>query len=549
MAGAAPSSPDLLDSWKAIAEYLHRDVRTLQRWEQSRGLPVHRLPGTGKPGVYAFQSELDRWLATAPGEDRSSIAVLPFVSLSTAPEGQFFCDGLADGIITALAQAPGLRVTARTSSFAFRGQDVDVRKVGAQLNAAAVLEGSVQWAGDRIRVSAQLIDAATGYHSWSQMYERPSADVFAIQDDITAAIMRELKLQLRQPGRPARNLGAYHSWVRGRHEELGLTPTCLDKSRDAYIRALSAEPEFAPAWLGLAENEWNRAFFGIARPCDAMLRPREYAYRALDYDPQMGEAYAILASVQAAHDFNWASAERTFHTALRYSPASVAVHRAHALFLLEPLGRLDEALEELEYCCDQDPLQPLSHAWLGQLHFFRREYEAARQSLEAALHLDDSCWWARATLAATHALQGESEKAITLAREVCEQSGSSLFAGPLGAMLGLLGYREEADKALRALEQTDPGTYRPPIVMAWCHMGQRDPGRVFEWLSRAVDERDPQILHLPVKPIYDNLRGDPRFRTLLERMRLPSAGLKPAWSRGPESGDEVSPAAVAGRGL
>jgi len=198
MAGAAPASPDLLDSWKAVGEYLHRDVRTLQRWEQKRGLPIHRLPGEGRPGVYAYKSELDSWLASVPGGDRASIAVLPFANLSNSAEAQFFCDGLADGIITALAQLPGLRVTARTSSFVFRDKAMDARKVGSALNAAILLEGSVQWSGDRIRVSAQLIDAISGYHSWSQMYERPSADVFAIEDDITKAILSALRLQLQQ---------------------------------------------------------------------------------------------------------------------------------------------------------------------------------------------------------------------------------------------------------------------------------------------------------------------------------------------------------------
>jgi TolB-like protein len=207
-------SSETLDSWKSIAEFLHRDVRTVMRWEHMRGLPVHRWPGGGKPGVYALRSELDDWRKTTPRAQRATeedagpqtgapaVAVLPFANLSGDRENEYFSDGLADEVITLLSRIPGLRVTARTSSFAFRETFRDVREIGSQLGVGAILEGSVQRSAGRCRVSAQLVDAKNGFHLWSDQYDRDIADVFAVQDEIAQAIARSLEVRLepRPPG-------------------------------------------------------------------------------------------------------------------------------------------------------------------------------------------------------------------------------------------------------------------------------------------------------------------------------------------------------------
>src|SRR5512140_3437995 len=199
---------EVLDSWKEISRYLNRDVRTVQRWEHTRGLPVRRMPGGAKPGVYAVKSELDRWLGrsrihAASEEDAGaapapppSVAVLPFLNLTGEQQAQYFADGLADEVITALSRLPGLRVTARTSSFAFRGKEQDVCEIGRRLKARAVLEGSVRRSGSRIRVTAQLVETLQGYHLWSERFDRELTDVFAIQDEITQAIADALRVQL-----------------------------------------------------------------------------------------------------------------------------------------------------------------------------------------------------------------------------------------------------------------------------------------------------------------------------------------------------------------
>lgn len=207
-AHSSAPSPDLLDSWKEIAVYLKRDVRTAMRWEQSRALPVHRLPGGPKSAVFALRSEVDVWRKgpespQAGPADAQSIAVLPFVNLSRDRNNEYFGDGLADEIINALTRIPGLRVTARTSSFAFRGKSQDIREIGAKLGVSALLEGSVQRACHRFRVSAQLVDAANGYHLWSEHYDREDTEVFDLQDEIAASIAAVLRIKVGLQASPA----------------------------------------------------------------------------------------------------------------------------------------------------------------------------------------------------------------------------------------------------------------------------------------------------------------------------------------------------------
>jgi TolB-like protein len=526
MASPSTASSDILDSWKLIAEYLHRDVRTLQRWERTKLLPVHRLPGGPKPGVFALKSELDAWRRNSTVPVMPSVAVLPFASLSSETEALHFCDGLADDIITALAQVPGLQVTARTSSFAFRDNATSVREIGTALNASALLEGSVQWVGDRIRVSAQLIDASSGYHLWSQSYDRSPADVFEIQDDITRSVVRGLKVALvcdrTLMHRHTANHAAYCLWLKGRALALRQSPESLAESGDCFKRALMLDCEYALAWLGLADNHWQQAYFGMERPRQAIPLARDAAQLALDYDPTLGEAFCILACVQAAYDFNWRGAERTFQTALHFSPSSAIVRGSFGLFLLEPLGRLDQALEQLELALAFDPLSAVSHFQLGHLFMLRRDYDRALPILQTALELDPECWWARWVMAGVLGLQGKSAEGHAIAEQATlDSGGNALPLGALGAYKGWVGLFDDARAILANLRQTGAIRYVPSICLAWLHFGLRDLDSGFELLHSAIDERDLQILHIPANPLYDALRSDARFPQLLHEMNLP----------------------------
>lgn len=531
-----------LDSWKAIANYLNREVRTVMRWERSRGLPVHRLPGGEKPGVYALRSELDAWrkssrIHAVDGEERHSVpavaaappslAVLPFANLSAEKENEYFGDGLADEIITALTRETALRVTARTSSFAFRGKEQDVRTIGERLSVGALLEGSVQRAGGRVRVTAQLVSTADGFHLWSERYDRDLTDIFAIQEDIAGAIAAALKVKLATPAAAARkrtgNLEAYNLWLKGRHHQYSRhSLEDFTKAGECFTRACALDPDYAAAHLGLAEHFRDLAVLGVLPPGQVAAQGRAEVEKALELDDSLGEAHATLGTFRAVFQYDWAGAGRAFATALKLDPGSPLVHSSYAVYLLAPTMRLEQAETELNRTLELDPLSPASHFLLAMVLFFRRAYDRAEAVIRNATDLRanfPTAVWLRGMIAA---MQGRFEEAI----EHCE-SAARLFGGaPMpSAMLGLLyGWAGRVEKARRVLEQLQQAartTYISPACHAWVHLGLGDIDQAFQWLDRAIDEHDPHVIHLPVKPIYDSLREDARFTALLEKMSSP----------------------------
>ena len=279
---------DVLDSWKEIAEHLGRDVRTAMRWERSRGLPVHRLPGGRKSAVYALRSELEQWRGQAEKRDaegngavaagRPSVAVLPFASLSADKENEYFSDGLADEIINYLAGVHGLRVTARTSSFAFRGKEEDVRGIGAKLGVESLLEASVQRAGGRIRVSAQLVSCRDGCHLWCERYDRELTDIFDVQEQIAVAIAAALKLTVAPRatlGKKPPNLEAYQLWLKGRHHQLSKRSVQeVVQAGEYFAQAAALDDEFAAAHLAVGQHLLNLAVLGCVAPNTALERGR-----------------------------------------------------------------------------------------------------------------------------------------------------------------------------------------------------------------------------------------------------------------------------------
>ncbi len=312
-----PSS-DLLNSWKEIAAYLGRDVRTVIRWEQTRGLPVHRLPGGPKPAVYARRSELETWRksrglyiveerertrdAASPSvQSKPSVAILPFTSLSTDKENEYFSDGLADEIITLLAGIHGLRVTARTSSFAFRGREQDVREIGARLGVEALLEGSVQRVSGRIRVSAQLVSCSDGCHIWCERYDRDLADIFAVQAQIADSIAAALKLKLEPQPTPVRrttNLEAYYLWLKGRHHRFSeRSVEDVTRAGECFSAAVALDEDFAAAHLALGQHLLNLAVLGFVSPQQVAERGRLEIKRAIALDDHLGEAHAANGSL------------------------------------------------------------------------------------------------------------------------------------------------------------------------------------------------------------------------------------------------------------
>jgi adenylate cyclase len=516
-----------LDSWKEIARYLGREVRTVQRWALERSLPVHRLPGGDRPRVYALKSELDAWLRSGPTAtgalDLPSVAVLPFVNLTDSRENEYFSDGLADEIINALSRIPSLRVTARTSSFAFRGNEQDVREIGFRLGVSTLLEGSVRRYGNRVRISAQHVSAKDGYHLWSESYDRELTDIFAIQDEIARSIARALCLHLSSEHlvEPSTNdLEAYKLWLKGRHSALQYTRQAVDQARECFAAAVARDPQFPLPYLGMAELLFDAAHVALVPPTEAATKAKEAVQSALALNNSLGEAHALLGALLGVFEYDWTGAERAFDCALMLSPSSSTVLERHAWYCLVSRLRIPEGIEQIRRAAIRDPLSARLHMRFGLIWIVAREYERAAEECRTALEIAPELHLARWFLGYALMMSGHEDEGLAECRKVYDNSGlSPLVTGGMCALYGILRREEDARRMFKELSELSRTAWVPPLAFAWAFLGLRDE-RVFEWLDKAIDARDPAITQLPLIPLYDGIRDDPRYHKLLTRMGM-----------------------------
>jgi serine/threonine protein kinase/tetratricopeptide (TPR) repeat protein len=459
-----------------------------------------------------------------PIERTPSIAVLPFANMSRDQEDEFFSDGLAEEIINALTQVPELKVIARTSAFAFKGKNEDIRKIAETLGVSSILEGSVRRAGARIRVTAQLIRAEDGTHLWSQRYESEMTDVFAIQDEISAAIVKQLQLNLTGHSlvkRAATNVAAYEATLQGRHHLTKYTPASIDRGRQCFERAIALDPEYAPAHAGLAEYHVWQAGIGSADPLQVLPLGRQTALRALELDPALPEAHAIAGQICAELDYDWAASEQHYRRAIASNPASAAVRFSFGYWCLRPTGRIAEALSELARARELDPLSLSCTVSRAYLLSFTGRYEEAANEARAAFDIDPNFSMAQLVLSYLLACQGRFQEAIQLAERALQIHGRyPLSLVYVGATLALAGCRDAAQDIVAELEEMAAKTYcaAGPLAVVNSALGNLD--EAFRWASRAIDQRDPQLLGLKSTPLFENLRSHPRYPALLQRMNL-----------------------------
>jgi adenylate cyclase len=514
-----------LDSWKEIARYLGREVRTVQRWALSRGLPVHRLPGGDKPRVFSLKPEIDGWLQVSDQQDRekpASIAVLPFLNLVGSEEDQHFGDGLAEEVINALVRVPGLRVSARTSSFAFGNRGQDVRDIGAQLGTTWLLEGSVRRERKRVRVSAQLINTEDGFHAWSECYDRRLTDIFDIQEEIALSIATALKLRLGQSSfavRHTEDLTAYGLWVKGRSLSYQYTPEAFAQARACYEAALARDPRFARPYFGLAELLFYGVQFGLAPQPDTLPRVRTAIIRSLELEDRSGDAHALLGICRGLLDYDWPAAEAAFQRAFALSPGSALVLIQHAWYYLVPRMRVAEALDEGRQAVELDPLSPIARGLLGLVYVVARQSANAVEECRRAVELAPSLWWLHWFYMTALLQHGKLIQGFREARIAHEQNHQPLVTGGMALIYGLCLRRKKAKQFYAELQRLSRTEYVPPAAFAFAYLGLGD-DRVFEWLDKAIDARDPVVTHLPSMPLYDSIREDPRFRALLAKMHL-----------------------------
>jgi TolB-like protein len=455
----------------------------------------------------------------------ASIAVLPFVNLSADKENEYFSDGLAEEIINALTQVRGLKVTARTSAFAFRGEKQDIRKIAETLNVRTILEGSVRRAGSRIRVSTQLINAADGYHLWSERYDAEMADVFAVQDEIASAIAGALKLtlsaDLAEVRRHTPSLPAFEALLKGRHLQFDGTPEGLERSKEYFELAISLDPEYALAHAALAGYFWGLAFNGLRPAREVMAFAREELLRALELDPSLPEAQASLAVGAAAYDYDWKESERLFQLALAGGSVSAMVRWCYAFYYLMPLGRLNQAVDELEHALEEDPLNMgMQIALINGLHAAGLDQRALREA-HKTLELDKNRWSVYLALARIYAFRGEMAEAVAAAEKAYQLASWNIrVIAILAAALIRSGDRERAAEFVDKLHASS-GTYGSSMALAVFHAMCGETGEAADWFEKAIEQRDPSVIGYLRTPLMKPLQSSPRWPALAKVMNLP----------------------------
>jgi serine/threonine-protein kinase len=489
-----------------------------------RSEPVHRsrVPGpvTLAIALVVALCALGWWYlgVRTARQSTKSIAVLPFLNLSSETEGEYFADGFVEELTTALAQVNGLQVVARSSAFQFRGQSPDIRTVGRRLGVNMVLEGSVRRAGQTVRISAQLIKVSDGFHVWSHMYEGSPKDLLAIQNDLVAQIARTLRVSGVENTREARapgNLEAYALYLKGLYFRDRLTPEDLLNSIGYLQHSIQMDPNYAPAHAALADAYATVAYWEVVPEHATVAKARAAAVKALELDGTLAEAHAVLAWIQFFYDWDWAVSEQGLRRALQLNPNS---SRAHDLYgtLLMTTGRVDQAIAEKRLALALDPLNYRLSASASVVLYCSRRYGDALVQARQALELNPHYFQAHEMLGASLARKGkyaEAEASIRLA--LAEYPNEPDTMAYLATVEAATGRRDEMLKLVAEMERAKPASYYH-LAQLYGLIGDKD--RAFLALDRAYAQRTADMPFLNVDPNFDNLRQDPRFEAIRKKM-------------------------------
>lgn len=575
---AEPGELDRLDSWKEIAAYLKRDVRTLHRWEDEEGLPVHRHLHNKRGSVYAYRSELEAWwqerrmrleptqgapavaarprwaLAAAASllsviavlgvaylawkwlgpetkapAGRVTVAVLPFQNLSADPEEQFFADGFTEEMITQLGRLhpESLGTIARTSVMNFRDKNRDLAKIGSELGVGYVLEGSVLRAAGRVRVTAQLVRVKDQTNLWTDSFERELRDVLDVQRDVTEAIARQVQIKLtpQQSARLVRarplNPEAHEAYLKGLFLWNKITVESLHKSVDFYQAAIEKDPNYAEAYSALAATYGIMANLGLMPSQEALPKAMQAVRKALAIDESLSHAHGQLGFFLMFHDRDWPGAEREFKRAIELNPSNANAHDGYA-FYFSALGHPEEALAEIRRARDLDPLSLLINGDLGFTLYFARQYDEALEVLKRNLEMDPNfppTHWVLALVYEAKGMFREANEHYLKAQSLAQRRPE--WIAPLEQAYAKGGWVGRERKRVELITQAQKrGEFVPAYwnADAYAHLHEKD--LAIQWLERAADERFYLVVLLKVDPKFDSLRTESRFQALLRRLGL-----------------------------
>ncbi len=512
-----PDVPDALE--RIISKALEKESEL--RYQSARDLVVN---------LTRLKRERESGRVAVPGVAASpripSLAVLPFTNMSADKENEYFCDGLSEEIINALCHIRELRVVARTSAFAFKGKEIDIREVGKKLNVGAVLEGSVRKSGQRLRITAQLVNVEDGYHIWSGQFDREMKDIFDIQEEISLTIVDHLKLKLLKGEkekilkRYTEDHEAYDCYLKGRYFWYRRYEKGMQRGLQYFQQAIEKDPGYALPHVGIADTFGSLGLFSFMPPHQAYARAKAAAKKAMEIDPELAEVYASLGWIAMWYDWDWPAAERHFLKAIQKKPDYASSHQWYGL-CLSITGRFDESIREMQEARELEPLEPVIPTHLGWALYMARRFDESIGELRKVIESDPEfsiayCYQSWNFLA--EKMWGE---AIPTIQKFVELSAESMFAlSTLGFAYGSAGMKDEAFKILERLDGLSKDRYVGSLWRGLVWLGLGEKNEALENLEKAYLERESAMACLKILPMLDSLRSEPRFRALLKKMNL-----------------------------
>jgi len=465
-----------------------------------------------------------------PDEPGPSIAVLPFTNMSADPEQEHFCDGMAEEIINALTRIEDLRVVARTSAFFFKGRDIDIREIGAKLNADKVLEGSVRKSGDRLRIHAQLINVEDGYHIWSERYDRTLEDVFDVQDEISLAIVEHLKISLSRREKaavmrpPTEDPEAYNLYLKGRLFFNSGVEDGHNTAVDCFNAAIRKDPSFSSAYAALADS-YTCLWMGVGNnpPKDSVKRAKEAALKAVELGPDRYETHAALGNVASNLEWDRVTARTCFEKAHELNPKSSGVAAWYAAYLVLLEHEFEKARGMLHRARELDPLDTWVYAILALVHLSTGEFEALVDEIGMALDVDPTWAYGPHALGEAYMALRRYDDAIASYEEAIRRMGRSITnIGELSMAHALAGNRQQASDLLKEVEETAVYSRSSDGFLASIYISMRDFDAAFDWLGKAIEGRAPMILVIACVqwPFFEDFRRDPRFGKMMTEAGL-----------------------------
>ncbi len=461
--------------------------------------------------------------ARKPGKSINSLVILPFVNSAGDPEIEYLSDGMAESLIYSLSQLKGLRVVPRDTAFRYKGKSLDAQAIGRELNTRAAVSGRVVKRDNTLLVGVDLVDVTNQAQIWGGQFTRPSAEILAIQQEITKEITEKLHLRLTQGEknrlgkRETVSAEAYELYVKGRHSLDKVSLDGWQRAVESFTQAIGKDPNYALGYAGLAEAH---ALLGlITRPGDNVSKACAAARHALAIDENLAEAHLTLGFVFDRYDWDWAGAEQEYQRAIRLNPRLANSHARYSLYLMR-MKRWDEAIEEAKTSIELDPQSVAYISDLGWIYYHMRDFDRAIEQFRTALAINQQSPWAHHLMGCAFQQKAMFEEALVEMRKAISLSDDPQYVAGLLRVSAAAGNSDEAGKLLNQLQQQTTRHYVIPYEFAWVYASLGDDERAFEWLQKCFEERDPNLAYVRIEPGFDRIHNDPRYASLMRRIAL-----------------------------